>query len=307
MGLKSKIKKTPYGEEIARLYHERTASGFFLSFPKAGRTWMRLMLGRTMELHYGLEHPKMLRKLLKLHLLPKLNPDVPKIYVDHDDWPHWKTPSELTRHKRKYAHGRVLFLVRDPRDVVVSFYFEQSRRFSKEDAARQRRRHVVRLRRYLDRVRPYEGSISEFVREEVGSFRTILEYYNIWEENRNAVAAFHLAKYEDLKRDTAGELRRVVEFFGMNGVSDETIANAVEFCSFENMRRMERDNAFNTGKMAPTNKADNESYKTRKGKVGGYREYLTDEDVAWLNETMERQLNPSYGYVPEPVAPATSK
>ncbi len=39
-------------------------------------------------------------KLLKLRRLPRLNSRIPKIYVTHDDWPHWKKAEELERSKK---------------------------------------------------------------------------------------------------------------------------------------------------------------------------------------------------------------
>jgi alcohol sulfotransferase len=41
---------------------------------------------------------------------------------------------------------------------------------------------------------------------------------------------------------------------------------------------------------------DPESFKTRKGKVGGYREYLCDADVDWVNARIDASLDPTYGY-----------
>jgi len=291
------FKKSPLGEELRDWWDEHTADAFILSFPKCGRTWLRLMVGRILQTHYRLEHPRMERRLLKLHRLNRMNPDVPKIVVDHDDYPHWKKPSELSQSKRRYARGRVVFLVRDPRDTIVSFYFEQSKRVTDADAEKLKRHRE--LKPFLDRIHPYRGTMKQFVREESGSFDTLLEYYNVWERSRHRMKSFMLLKYEDLRRDTPGRMRELCDFVGLGAVPDATIAEAVEFAKFENMRKMESENKMHSGKLAPTDKSDEESYKTRKGKIGGYREYLDEEDVRWLNERMRTRLTPWYGYLPE--------
>jgi hypothetical protein len=41
---------------------------------------------------------------------------------------------------------------------------------------------------------------------------------------------------------------------------------------------------------------DPESFKTRRGKIGGYVDYLSAEDIAWLNRRIDAELDPFYGY-----------
>jgi hypothetical protein len=69
---------------------------------------------------------------------------------------------------------------------------------------------------------------------------------------------------------------------------------AVEFARFDNMRALERKNAFKSARLRPADGADPESFKTRKGKVGGYREYFTDEDLAYLEARIADRLSPFY-------------
>ena len=52
----------------------------------------------------------------------------------------------------------------------------------------------------------------------------------------------------------------------------------------------------------PVGKAgDAESFKTRKGKIGGYAEYLSPEDVEWLNRRIDTELDPYFGYSSAPL------
>ena len=295
-----RIKKSPLGRYLVEARDSWQADAFVLSFPKCGRTWLRVLLGRVFQLHFKLDHPRIERKLFRLHKLYRLNPAIPRVILFHDDHPHWKKPEEMKRSKARYARKKVVLLVRDPRDVVVSFYFEQSKRFGEQEAANMRRR--VELRGYRDRIKTYKGTISEFIREPWGSFDTILEYYNIWDEYSRQTPEFLLLRYEDLKGDTIGSLRRLTEFLDIPNVKDETLHEAVNYGSFENMWKMEVENRIKDGALAQRIEGDEQSFKTRKGKVGGYREQLGNEDIAWLNNRMRERLKADFGYEPEDVA-----
>ena len=80
---------------------------------------------------------------------------------------------------------------------------------------------------------------------------------------------------------------------------------SVEFCRFDNLRAVEREKRLEASWLQPRNERDPESFKVRKGKVGGYGEYLSPDEVAELDEMIER-----YGCAftrPADVAPAPSE
>lgn len=240
------------------------------------------MTGKAISLHYSLPEDE---KTLFLDGRKKLHPEVPKISVVHEDRPMLKTPAELETNKDKFRGKKVIFLVRDPRDVIVSSYFEAVKRgqmFGKNP--------------YQTREAHFDGNLSEFIDRQHGGFDTILKFYNIWAENRSVPEGFLLVRYEDLKQDAHGELERVLEFLGLENVSDETIDEAVYFGSFENMRRLEENGRFKSGILKPADKEDMDSYKTRKGKIGGYQDYLTEDEIRRLNAKMHQTLNSYYGY-----------
>jgi len=62
---------------------------------------------------------------------------------------------------------------------------------------------------------------------------------------------------------------------------------SVEYCAFENLKRLEARNTFETGVLKPADSADPESFKVRKGKVGGHTEYLSAADVAYIDRVIE--------------------
>jgi hypothetical protein len=249
---------------------ERRADVLLISYPKCGRTWLRMMISRALELHTGARESDPLATDV---MRGADDPGLPRIRVSHDGSPHWKTPRAVRRSKRRYRSKKVLFLVRDPRDVVVSMYFERSRR-----------------------ERAYSKPLADFLHESRGSLDTIIEYYNVWYRARRVPRDFAIVRYEDMQADAVKELRRVLDFLGLPDVSDTHVRQAVEFGSFENMRALEETGAVRSGRLRPRDAGDVESFKTRRGKVGGYVDYLDAEQVAWIEERIARKLDPFFGY-----------
>lgn len=238
-----------------------------VSYPKCGRTWLVLLIAEAIQRHYGVR----MRNPLKLRRVASRRRGIPRIHAHHDGGPEFLLPEELPTDKSAYRGRKVIFLVRDPRDVLVSSYFQKAKRNYN-----------------------YVGSLEEYLQERRGGLESIIAFYNIWAANRDQPDGFLMVAYEDMHADTARELRRVLDFIGLTRVRDEDIAGAVESCSFDNMRRLEQDNAFNTGALAPRDRDDESTYKTRQGKAGGYREHLTAQQIAWIDDTMGRQLDPLY-------------
>jgi len=264
------------------------ADVYVVSFPKCGRTWLTLLVGRAIQQHFGLDK----NDPLQLRKLGDLRPEIPRIAPTHDELPQWKKPDELSHDKSRYEGKKVIFLVRDPRDTFVSNYFQKKKRVTVS------RSFFFFKRRGRERNQPFDGELADFMNTSIGGFDSLLRFFNIWEQQRTVPDGFLLVRYEDLHEDAGRELRRVLDFIGVAGVDDEIVNEAVRFASFDNMHKMEREEAFKHGKMKPADKNDSESYKTRKGKVGGYVEYLTEEQIAELNAKMSERLTPFYGYKP---------
>jgi len=261
---------------------------FLISFPKAGRTWLTLMMGRSIQQHFGLRNanPIRLRKMCERFA------QVPSIRLAHDDRPQWKRPENLATSREEYRGKKVIFMVRDPRDLLISNYFQKKKR------AQSSKVLFFFTKKNREGQEPFQGELADFLHAEVGGFDTILAYHNIWAANRDVPAGFLLVRYEDLKADPAGGLRKVLDFIGLPDVSGDVVREAAEFASFDNMRRMEQTDALGSHRLRARNANDGDSYKVRKGKVGGYVDYLTPEQIEFLNEKMRATLTDFYGYRP---------
>ena len=266
-GLVARATNNQLGRRVWSWWSHRRTEVYLLSYPKCGRTWLRLLIGKALvdDLAVADANP------MELSNLHRFSPLIPRIRVTHDDNPQLKRADEIERDKRRYAGKTVIFLVRNPRDVVISYYFQASRR--------------------RDR---FSGTPSEFLRHPVGSLATILAYYNAWAENLAAPGRLVLVRYEDLHLDPAGQLEHVLGCLGRTPPRT-AVERAVAFASFDNMRALERTNALKSARLKAADSGDPESFKTRKGKVGGYRDYLSADDLEYLDQRIAAELSPFYG------------
>lgn len=90
-------------------------------------------------------------------------------------------------------------------------------------------------------------------------------------------------------------LLSIVEFLRAP-FSKEEVEAAVEFAAFENLKELERKNFFKNSRLAPRDPNDPDSFKVRRGKVGGYRDYFDEAQLLEMDELLTQQLAPVYGY-----------
>jgi len=245
------------------------ANGLLVSYPKCGRTWLRFLLGNVLIRAYGIEAS--LDDVLELEPLGR-RAGAPWIRVTHEGHPDHCRPDEMSTRTVRYIGKPVLLLVRDPRDAVVSLYFQHTRR---------------ELR--------FNGSLSDFIKGDRSGLRTLIAYYNAWMTRRSLVGRFLLMKYEELRKNPIGELGRASHFFGVS-TTKAILAESVSASSFDRMRAIEAGYGVGGTRLRPARVQDHSTFKTRKGKVGGYRDHLDPETCDWVDSYVREHLDPSYGY-----------
>lgn len=276
--------------EIGRWRHPtwpaRDIDRFVVSFPKSGRTWLRVLMGAAEGANRGASLEKASAEWLR-QAAPVLAGR--SVLFTHG---LASSPGEPTEHlelfQRYIADRARVFLVRDPRDTVVSYFFQQVKR---------------RGRQYDD----VPEKIADFARHPFWGVDRIIDVLNASQR------AFDLGpgpalivSYELLHAQPAESLARVFRFLGAPDISHDSIARAIEFSRFENMRKMEaRGGLGGPGAvLRPADRNDEESFKTRKGKVGGYTSYFTPDDVAWIDARIRERLVPAMGYALPGAGPA---
>ena len=241
---------------------------YIVSYPKCGRTWLRIMMQKYLELSGASLHYYNDKSLLGIS-----GERVIKFEHDKGNWvPAPLRIDELTFNEQKYAGKKVVFLVRDPRDVLVSSWY-----------------HL----KYREQI--YQGDLAAFIREDLTGIHKVVAFTNMWMENRHRMGDFLLMTYEDMHREPAAQAQQMVAFLGLE-VRPELIDQAVEASSFENMKKMELEGSMREPWMKPGSKDLKNSLKIRKGKVGGFHSELSESDIAYVNRVIQEHLHPELPY-----------
>jgi len=215
--------------------------GFFVSFPKSGRTWLRVMLDDL---------------------------DVPFEYR-HDGAKHSRPRrfEDLTLCGKHYVKKPVVLMTRDPRDTVISGYFQKN------------------LRRD-----GYPGSLSDFIRDPLHGVDKVVRFNLAWLEQGSQLPAFLPITYEETSTDARGVLRLITTFVNVD-VADADIDNVVGENTFKKMREREAAGDYNrrySDALTPGDPNNPNSYKVRRGKVGGFVDYLSPTDIAYCEAVLSQ-------------------
>ena len=123
----------------------------------------------------------------------------------------------------------------------------------------------------------------------------IVNTMNDWIEEFSDRDDFILVQYEVLRASPAEHFRDLLAALGESAPDMNIFHEALEFSRFENMQKLEAAGAFDSKILHPGDVRDPESFKVRRGKVGGYREYLSAEDQAFAASALAK-LDTRFGY-----------
>jgi len=92
----------------------------------------------------------------------------------------------------------------------------------------------------------------------------------------------------NLRKKPHEVLTTVLNFIGLSELDEFIIRKGVEFSSFDNMKKLEKENFFRLEAIRLADSQDSESYKVRRGITGGYKSYLSKADIAYIDELIKR-------------------
>ena len=263
-------------EDAAKL---EASDGVIVSFGKSGRTWFRVLISRYFAHKHGLPEGQ----LMEFDEFHRANPKIPVLFFTHDNY-----LKDYRGHDRKfdlYGGSRVILLVRDPRDTAVSQFFQWKHR-------------MLPRKRVINSYPAGEPDLASFIMGTEAGIPKIIEFMNAWARDLERFPELLLVRYEDLKADTTGQLARSLRFLG-ESPTDSELSDAARFASVENMRRMEQENAGKSAaniRLKPGDANDPSSFKVRRAKVGGWRDYVTEEQAADIDGMVRDRLDPVFGY-----------
>lgn len=254
----------------------RGGDAIIVSIPKSGRTWLRAFLSAYFCARY--EHP------FSLDLTKYRDPRIPQVIYSHDLFEHRTKGRWWDRARGKYLiparelrRTQIILLVRDPRDAFVSHYVQLTRPTA--DAS--------------DEVKT--KTAGEMLRDPFLGIGQIIRTMNDWLAEFGDRPNVTLVRYEDLRRRPAEQFGRVLAAVGEQQVSQEHLDAALRFSEFSNMQKLEAARAFDSKILQPRDMNDPESFNVRRGRIGGYADYLSARDIEYANEAMSA-LDQRFGY-----------
>jgi hypothetical protein len=178
-------------------------------------------------------------------------------------------PFEKQNHctRTAYQDEPVVFLSRDPRDTVVSGYFHAKHR-----------------------VGNYQGEISQFIRDPLCGIEKIVQFNLTWIKRGANLPVFLPITYEQTTANTFDVMRNVAKFVGAE-LAEAEIRKVVADNTFDKMHKRESQDEYRQRydwELSPGDPSEPESYKLRRGKIGGFLDYFSEEDVAYCNAVLNR-------------------
>ena len=221
------------------------------SFPRTGNTWARYFLCNLIVLH------ECGRTDVNYELLDRMMPEIGRDNLMRQ-WPYRTIPRFVKTHRRRmriYRNNKCVLIIRDPRDVMCSFYVYET-----------------------GKIKPrFKGSFSDFIRDKKFGLEAWMKHYISWKADCSV-----LIKYEDLVEDDHKIFYRMLNSLGIS--MDVTILkHAVESSRFDRMRSVEekyglsKENLFKEG-----------TKFTRSGKSGSWKTFFSDNDIDYYESIKKR-------------------
>jgi hypothetical protein len=247
-----------------------------VSIPKSGRTWLRTFLSAYFCARY--QYP------FSLDLTKYNDPRIPRVIYSHDLFEHRTKGRWWDRARGKFLipaselrRTQIILLVRDPRDAFVSHYVQLTRPTAEAPGELKTKR------------------AGEMLRDSLLGIGQIVRTMNDWLFEFGDRPNVTLVRYEDLRSRPAEEFGRVLAAIGEQQVSQEHLDAALRFSEFTNMKKLEAASAFDSKILQPRDMNDPESFNVRRGRIGGYADYLGASDIEYANEAMSA-LDRRFGY-----------
>lgn len=264
--------------ETAKFAYEnwtpRKGDVFIMSFPKTGTHWITEIVK---QIIYR-KDPVSLRIGRKWHAelaIIEFGPASKFKVIDHLPVPHRIFSCHLPAHlmnleKIRKCGAKIIYIYRNPKDQTVSWY-HFSRRIPHAQSQQFKDLYADDWGKFIDNYfsgkMPTEQLDGEWYPDHVLSW-----YKHKDDENVKFVC------YEDLAKNMAAEIRNVANFLGIE-LTDSEVVSIREKCTFEYMRQSSSGTPLQ------------DIFKLfRKGQVGNWREFFTDEQSERVDKIVKEKL-----------------
>jgi hypothetical protein len=232
---------------------------FLTSYPRSGNTWMRFLVGNFV-------HQSEPVTFLNLERI------LPDMYIHSDrEMRNLPRPRVIKSHECfDPRYKRIVYIVRDPRDVAVSNYYWELKKGSFPDGF------------------PIQDFVPRWMSSQywprLGCWG---DHVTSWLSTRRNHPDFVLIRYEDLMAHPQRELGRVARLLKLDPTPDR-LGRAVDLSSADRMRQLENREG---GKWLQTKYTRQDAPFVRKASAGGWKSVLPNESVTLIEATWGHSMS----------------
>ncbi|XP_008291323.1 sulfotransferase family 5A, member 1 [Stegastes partitus] len=225
-----------------------------VSYPKSGTTWMQEIV----SLISSRGDPQLSRSVPNWTRAPWLEQYYCSAVLEASSAPHRVITTHLPYHllgpALQGSKAKVLYVSRNPKDVVVSFYY------------------FHKMANFLPEAASFPEFLDQFLQGTL-HFGSWFDHIRGWTSQTAAAHRLLHVTYEQMSLDLQGTIKRVSSFLQRPLVDDE-VNNCVKHCSFSSMR----DNQMVNYSLVPEQIMDHSKGSfMRKGEIGDWRNLFTEE------------------------------
>jgi len=221
---------------------------YLVSYPRSGNTWISFLIINVIILYLDLNIEV---NFFNIHTF------IPDIHLSREIPERLQFPPfrRIIKSHSSYNpfYKNIFLLVRDPRDVMVSYYH------------------------YRKNLGEYQNDISSFIRENIFGINAWVNHTISWLEKTKPSDSINIFYYENFKKKPLKELKRLFFLMGFD-ISKDILNSAIESSDFDYMKKLEAETASHSLR----------KYKKfnfiRKGRIGRGKEELNKDDILFIEK-----------------------
>ncbi|KAK2853936.1 hypothetical protein Q5P01_006597 [Channa striata] len=238
-----------------------------VSYPKSGTTWMQEIV----TLIFSKGDPNLSQTVPNWARAPWLEQYYSSATLETSS----SSPRLITSHLTHRLLGpalqgskaKIIYVSRNPKDVVVSFY------------------HFHKIANFL----PEAGSFAEFLNSFLEGklhFGSWFDHVKGWTSQTATMNNLLHITYEELSLDLHGAVKRISTFLQCP-LGEDVVNSCVKHCTFSNMK----DNKMVNYTLIPEEIVDHSKGSfMRKGKIGDWKNMFTEEQSQYLESVLKSKM-----------------